>query len=185
MMKTLLTFLAATFALSGAALAQDWQVLTYNNLTTPSAAPPAMLQIWGDLIADNNRYFRDELKDPRFKTGNAPAEFLSHTFTDGQEQITVSLINIARRCDNGANSASSTDIHGICPLRVVVTGPSGSKTTRTTGCFLVVPPGDPSNLDPRKNATFAAYDPKQRTVTVRALRNGRPLNSCTATVKIG
>ena len=184
MLKRFLGFTAATLALTGAAAAQDWKPMTFSDLLQPSAATPQMVEIWGDLINSNNRYFRETLKEERFMKGNAPAQFLSHTFTDGASQITVSLISIMRECDTGANSFSSTDLHSICPVRVTVTGPQGVKTTRSKGCFLYAYQDVPDAPDPRTNATFVAYDAKQGVVTVRALRDGRPVRDCTTTIKI-
>ena len=184
MLKRFLGFAAVSLALTGAAAAQDWRVMTYSDLRKPSAHTPQMAQIWADAIAENNRYFRDVWKDNRFKTTDAPAQFLSHTFKDGPEQIVVSLVTTARHCDNGANSRTSTAIHGICPIRIVVSGPNGSKTLRSTACFLVVRPDDESDIDPKTNATFAAFDPKQGAVTVRSLRDGKPVDGCTTTIKV-
>ena len=162
-----------------------WTRMAYSDVR----ADPALSRTWrAQAVAVDASFLADAGAEAlRRLGGRAPLVAVSASFSRPGVEVSVSIALGAGLCDSGPNSATSTQIHSVCPMKVAVTR---GATTRTLlvdrSCFLDVAhdasPGGPAVAD---NGDFAFLDASGRKLTVETIRDGAPIDECTRTVDVG
>ena len=168
-------------------LAGDWKRLLPADLSKPAQRGSPLRALWSAKIQDSDRYLVDVAKIARYAKAGVDAPFLtiSHRFqASGAVVVTVSMALYANVCDGGANSATSTQLWSVCPMKIEVTGDGPRRVLEMPGCYLDVQsdrsPGAP---DVATNGSFAYLDPRNGELTVEAIQGGKAVPDCTKVVQ--
>lgn len=177
--------IVAGMAISTAALAQNtrWQSMALVDVGATSSIP-AELSVWNEMIARNDKTFKDNFGAIRTKTGRAPALIRWHSFDADGAKVVVSIFHgAAANCDSGPNSSTSTQTWATCPARITVIKDGQAKTTQTTACFNGFPLGE-NTPAPATEQTLAAFDPVGQRIQLKAANGGKDAPGCSRSVKI-
>ena len=148
--------------------------------------PDFLTKLWAKEIAANDDKYREDNNAQLIKNGHAPAVALYSVYQEGDQTVIVSILNVAKFCQDGPNDAASTQLHSVCPVRVTVERGGESKSVDyPEACFLDItygnPPGGPN---PVTNATLTRYDRQAGRVDLIAIRDNRSLPQCSKRLKV-
>lgn len=151
--------------------------------TTPSDSN--IVRIWKDVLkgeadqiraGDGKLYVKGKLTTLP-ADGFRPSRFLWAEFKTEKADYIVSIM--AQRppaCDNGANGATATTIHAVCPARLTTLpkdGTAASTTEMPGGCAIW-----PSDLDEPKDDTGSFAKIEGDTVALEAIQGGTTIAGC-------
>ncbi len=168
--------------------AARWQRMTYADVYSPAGS--SLRPVWGREMRQVDANFLADAGAASFRNmGNkGPFAAVSTSFSRASGTVLVSVMLGAGLCDSGANTASSTQIHSVCPMKVVVSG-RGTAAPRTfdvaSACFLdVAHDFDGVGPNPADNGDFAFLNQEGTELTVNTIREGKPIPGCSKVVSI-
>lgn len=170
------------------ALAQNLSVppMRFTDVTGPLSGDADLIKIWSDKIQANNAAWRAQGSPAPAGNGNAPAGILSQRYERNGETVTLSIfhgLQSATGCDSGMNDKDSDQSWAMCPARITVQGPSGTRSTQTTACYQWFPLG-PGEAPPPGERSYATIDISGTQASFSATQNGRAVPACARTVRV-
>ena len=166
------TIVAAACICAGTATAAEapgytpWQQVQHLDVMAPDHAHRPIADAW-------RKYGNKPL-------GAALAQPLTYaTFTRGNSHI-LAGIALSPGCDTGPNDVSSTQLHAVCPMVVIVeTAGQYRRIEAPSACYMwTADLPQSAETDPRTNATYMRMNEITGVVEVTTTRKGMPIKAC-------
>lgn len=173
---------------TGAAVAQNLSVppMRYVDVTSAAPASADVLQIWADKIQANNAAWAAQGSPRMAGNGNAPAGILWQRYERNGETVTLSIfhgLQSVTACDAGADDKDNQQSWAMCPARISVRGPGGTRTTQTTACFQWFPI-EPGQEPPAGERSYATIDISGTQASFSATQDGKAVPACARSVRV-
>ena len=162
----------------------QWKALDYYDLTLPRSQAMPFAEIWADKLAANNRAYR-KAGDTRFSIANAPASESDVIILSPTDEVTVTTLNTFT-CKVIKSDPEGRATLKSCPMRLVEFAHGQTYTfAAPNGCYLEFTPPPPGiTLDATRDATYAAFDPSDKSIRLGTLINHQPVSGCSFHLRI-
>lgn len=184
--RALFTAAALTFsvvpAFAQSSAKDDWRLLVYDNLAQPSSLTASYTDLWSDQIDANDRAYIAQ-GDAQYSSGHAPASEAHFVVRSPERAAVLSILDTATGCTTITVFQDVNIIVRSCPLKIAIYE-NGSKTVTEgrRGCFLELTAQKPG--EPISGASYAAFDPKTRSIKIGTIVNHKPVPECQATIPL-
>ncbi len=161
---------AAGLGLTPAVEAQSLSVPPMRHISLPAAtaADAPLLELWADRIQATNAAWAAQGTPPVAGNGNAPGGILWQRYQRGAETVTASIF-FGQGCEDAPSGKDVEQGWAVCPARIRVQGPSGTKTTQAMACYQYFPLG-PNQAPPDGSGASSASMSEERRRTSRRHR---------------
>ncbi len=163
---------------------ENWRPVVYRDLQLPGPEDRAYVDLWADVIARNNRRYK-QAGDTRYAVGNAPVRE-SHVVVRGGEKLALlSVLNTATSCAIVASDAASNISVKMCPMRLAFWKGGASTIREGKGCYLEPGP-KPVNFspDPSFAVSYASYDIATKSIKLGVILAHKAVEKCSQTVPL-
>lgn len=153
---------------------------------TSRAADGEVMQIWADKVQANNAAWAAQGSPRMPGNGNAPAGILWQRYERNGEAVTLSIfhgLQSVTGCDAGADDKDNQQSWAMCPARITVRGPNGTRTTQTTACYQWFPMG-PGEEPPAGERSYATIDISGTQASFSATQDGKAVPACARNVRV-
>lgn len=163
---------------------EQWRPVVYRDLQIPGPTDRPFADLWGDLIAKNNRRYAIG-GDTRYAVGNAPVREAHFIVRGGEKLALLSVLDTATGCKRIATDVASNITVKMCPMRLAFWRSGQGTIRQAEGCYLE-PGTRPANFtpDPKFAVSYASYDVSTKSIRLGVILAHRAIEKCSQIVPL-